>query len=240
MAGLALVGFVALTGQRAAGFGLVAGLMALLILTAKSLSRGLLRASILVLAFALLTIIVKPPNVEDVWSNDETQTVTTVLSHTQRGLLAPTDEESFRERIKNWTFLLTEVIPFRPVGAGIGAGSLSEWRFNKGPGEAMPIDSSILLNGITCGIAAMLLFAWILARATWLSLRNVRRVQPDDPTLRIKRIIMAIMFALVLNSIFGLTFTLYSIAPLVWLFMGWISAENQKTRHNDGREVITI
>src|SRR5437764_1565048 len=72
LAGLALVGFVALTGQRAAGFGLVAGLMALLILTAKSLSRGLLRSSILVLAFALLTIIVKPPNVEDIWSNDET------------------------------------------------------------------------------------------------------------------------------------------------------------------------
>jgi hypothetical protein len=50
---------------------------------------------------------------------------------------------------------------------------------------------------------------------------------------------------LVLNSIFGLTFTLYSVAPLVWLFIGWISAESisrraENSREDNEREIITI
>jgi uncharacterized membrane protein len=30
---------------------------------------------------------------------------------------------------------------------------------------------------------------------------------------------------LILNSLFGNTFTLYSVAPIGWLLIGWISAE---------------
>jgi hypothetical protein len=47
------------------------------------------------------------------------------------------------------------------------------------------------------------------------------------------------MFALVLNSIFGLTFTLYSVAPLAWMLIGWISAESLREPQTD-REIITI
>ena len=50
----------------------------------------------------------------------------------------------------------------------------------------------------------------------------------------------ASLVAALVNSVFGLTFTLYSIAPLVWLFIGWISAESLKSRRVDEREVITI
>ena len=240
LAGLTLIAFVALTGQRAAAFGLVAGLIALAVFTARSVSRAMLRATVLLLPFVLLTVLIKPPEVEEMWSNDETQTVTTVLSHTQRGMLKPAGEESFQERMTNWTFLLTQAIPQRPLGAGLGAGALGEWRFSKGRDELPPIDSSILVNGVTCGIFAMLLFVWILLRATWFSVGNARRALAHDPGWRPKRIIMAIMFALLVNSVFGLTFTLYSIAPLVWLFIGWISAETLKSRRVDEREVITI
>ncbi len=30
---------------------------------------------------------------------------------------------------------------------------------------------------------------------------------------------------LILNSFFGLTFSIYSAAPIAWLLIGWISAE---------------
>jgi len=55
-----------------------------------------------------------------------------------------------------------------------------------------------------------------------------------------RRIVAAIMPALILNSIFGLTFTLYSVAPLAWLFIGWISAETLRTRREREREIISI
>ena len=240
MAGFALISFVALTGQRAAVFGLVLGLAVLFMLGARSLSKAIVRLTVLLLPFAMMMVLFKAPEVEEMWSNDETQTVTTVLSHMQRGVLKPAGEESFQERMKNWTFLLTEVIPYRPLGAGIGAASLSEWRFNKSGDELPPIDSSILLHGIACGIPGLLLFVWILSRATWFSLQAARRADAQDHNSTTKRTITAIMFALILNSVFGLTFTLYSIAPLVWLFMGWISAETLRIRRGHEREIVTI
>jgi hypothetical protein len=239
-AGVVLTGFVALTGQRAAVFGLVLGLLALFALGARSLPNALVRVAVILLPFVLATALIKAPEAEEMFSNDETQTFSTVLSHTQRGVLKPAGEESFQERVKNWTFLLTEVIPYRPFGAGIGAGSLSEWRFNQSFDDLPPIDSSILQHGITCGFLGMFLFVWILSRAIWLSLRGARQQDEDDQTRTTKRIIAAIMLALVLNSVFGLTFTLYSVAPLAWLFIGWISAETLKARNETARETIVI
>jgi len=43
-----------------------------------------------------------------------------------------------------------------------------------------------------------------------------------------------------LNSVFGLTFTIYSVAPIAWLLIGWISAETTRTRREAGREIIEI
>jgi hypothetical protein len=241
LAGIGLTGFVALTGQRAAMFGLVLGLLVLMVLGARTFAKAILRVTALLLPMALLFVLVQAPTADDMWSGDDSQKVSTVLSHTQRGMLKPAGEESFQERVTNWTFLLTEVIPFRPLGAGIGAGSLSEWRFSGNADELPPIDSSILYHGITCGIAGLLLFVWILSRATWFSVKLARRAEPDGGISTHKRIVAAIMFALVLNSVFGLTFTLYSIAPLAWLFIGWLSAETLKARREENeREVFTI
>ena len=133
------------------------------------------------------------------------------------------------------------MIPYRPLGAGLGAGSLGEVRFQS-DSDLPPIDSFILVVAIACGIPGALLFVWILGRATWLSAKNARA--PDDRDMTTRRIVAALMPALVLNSIFGLTFTLYAVAPLAWLLMGWISRETLRIREAIGeaeaREIITI
>ena len=239
IAGISLTGFVALTGQRAAVFGLIVGLVALVLLGARSLSGAMVRTAILLLPVVLLVVFMQAPAAEDMWSNDPNQTVSTVLSHTQRGVLKPGKEESLQVRLDNWTYLVTDVIPYRPLGAGIGAGSLSEWRFNQGS-ELPPIDSSILGHAIACGIPGLLLFVWILSRSTWFSMRAARRATPDDANANVKRIVASLMVALVLNSMFGLTFTLYSVAPLAWLLIGWISAETLREQNDKERELITI
>lgn len=238
-AGIALCVFVAFSAQRAALFGMAFGVIALLLLSARSVTQGLARVMLLLLPFVLLAILVKAPEQNEMWSNDETDKVSTVLEHTQRGMLKPAEEESFKERMTNWTYLITEVIPYRPFGTGIGSGSISELRFSSDAEDLPPIDSSILMQGITCGFLGMLLFIWILFRSTWVSLRDAWSKEQDPERLQTNRIIAALMCALVVNSVFGLTFTLYSIAPLVWLFMGWISVESLK-KHESEREIITI
>jgi len=239
--GLFLVGAVILTGQRTAIFGLLAGIAALILFGARSLPQMILRVGLLVLPIILVLVFVAPPSEEDMWNKSENDTVGTLVSHAQRGTLKPAEEGSFQVRMENWTYLLTSVIPYRPLGAGLGAGSLGEVRFQS-DSDLPPIDSFILVVAIACGIPGALLFVWILGRATWLSAKNARA--PDDRDMTTRRIVAALMPALVLNSIFGLTFTLYAVAPLAWLLMGWISRETLRIREAIGeaeeREIITI
>lgn len=227
--GAALFGGVLLTGERTAVFGTIAGIGMLTLLGARSLPAVALRAGLLLLPIILVLVFVAPPSDEDMWSKGEDETVGTLLSHTQRGTLKPAEEESFQIRLENWRYLLTDVIPYRPLGMGLGAGSLGRARFSN-DGDLPPIDSFILIVAITSGIPAALLFVSILARATWLAWRMARGDEDDPRRATLKRIAAALMPALILNSIFGLTFTLYSVAPIAWLLIGWIGAESLRAK----------
>ena len=238
VAGIVLTGFVALTGQRAAVFGLGFGLVVLVLLGARSFSRVLGRVVLLLIPVILFAVFMQAPTADEMWSNDDDQTVSTVLSHTQRGVLKPAEEESFQIRLQNWGYLVTRVIPYRPLGAGVGAGSLSESKFSE-TYDLPPLDSSILRNAIAVGIPGVLLFVWIIVRALWLSWKGARRALPDEPDALLKRIVAAVFAAIFLNTVFGMAFTLYSVAPIAWLLIGWISARACQTR-DEVREVITI
>jgi len=233
-----LIGAVLLTGQRTAIFGLLVGIGTLVLLGAHSFPRMLTRLGMLLLPIVLIAVFVSAPSEDEMWSKGDNETVSTLLSHTQRGTLKPANEESFQVRLENWTYLLTSVIPYRPLGAGLGAGSLGEVRFHT-ESDLPAIDSFILVVAIACGIPGALLFMWILGRGTWLSIINAR-ASIDDDGATTRRIVAAMMPALILNSIFGLTFTLYSVAPLAWLFIGWISRETVRAREASEREIITI
>jgi hypothetical protein len=239
LCGIALMGAVLLTGQRTAVFGLMIGIGTLVMLGATTFSRAFMRLGLILLPVVLVVAFVSPPTDEEMWSKGDNETVSTLLSHTQRGTLKPAGEESFQVRLENWGYLLTKVIPYRPLGAGLGAGSLGEVRFQS-ESDLPAIDSFILVVAIACGIPGALLFAWILGRATWLSIITARQAPADGSNTATRRIVAAIMPALILNSIFGLTFTLYSVAPLAWLFIGWISVETLKTRRDKEREIIVL
>lgn len=237
LCGAALVGAVLLTGQRTAIFGLLTGVGFLVMVGASSFSRVLLRIGLLLLPIVLVVVFVAPPSEDEMWKKSDNETVSTLLSHAQRGTMKPAEEESFQVRLENWTYLLTSVIPYRPLGAGLGAGSLSEARFNN-ESSLPPIDSFILVVAVGCGIPGALIFMWILGRSNWLAIANARA--PENGDVATYRIVAAIMPALVLNSIFGLTFSLYSVAPLAWLFIGWISRERLRLQQEPEREIITI
>jgi len=59
-----------------------------------------------------------------------------------------------------------------------------------------------------------------------MSWRSFRRAGAGSSEQKVWRIAATLMPVLILNSLFGNTFTLYSVAPIGWLLIGWISAEH--------------
>ncbi len=217
------------TGQRTAIFGLLLGIACLVLLGARGMRGVAVRLTMLLIPLVLVMIIAKPPAEDDMWSREETDKVGTLLSHTQRGTLQPTGEESLYVRFEVWKDLVTNVIPYRPLGSGTGAGSLGALKFSDNV-EETAIDNFVLVLAVAGGIPAALLFLWILGRATLFAFRQTRRAAPNSSTAVTARIIAALMPVFVLNNIFGLTFSLYAVAPIGWLIIGWISAEEGRAR----------
>jgi hypothetical protein len=246
--GAALMLMLMLTGQRTAIFGLILGGFVLLMLGAKTWRAAAVRLFLVLAPAILVAVLVQVPTNDDMLSHGSDDKMGAVLSHSARGTLRPGEEESLQERLKNWTFLFTEVIPYRPLGIGIGGTSVGAWRFNADL-DLPPIDSYFISTVLTCGVPAALLFIWILFRATRMSWRISRRLQlrsDDDATqfdatevdwreARVWRIAATLMPVLILNSFFGNTFTLYSVAPVGWLLVGWISAGAQRQKSEPGR-----
>jgi hypothetical protein len=225
LAGATLTVMLLLTGQRTAMFGLILGCMLLLLMGARTWRAAAGRALLVLAPLLLVTVLVKAPTNDDLLSHSEDDRMGAVLSHTVRGTLRPTEEDSLQVRLKNWSYLATDVIPYRPLGLGLGATSLGASRFESEV-DLPPIDSYFISSILTCGLPTAFLLLWILIRATSLSWRAFRLAEPGSAEARVWRIAAALMPVLILNNFFGNTFTLYSVAPIGWLLIGWISAEH--------------
>lgn len=236
--GIALTVMLMFTGQRTAIFGLALGVLILIALGAKTWRGAAARAMLALAPVVLIGVLANAPTSDDMQSLDEEERFGAVLSHSTRGALSPTQEESLQERITIWTYLATEIVPSNPLGMGLGATSLAVGRLDKSA-ALPPVDSYFISSVITCGLPAALLFIAILLRATKTSWRAVRRTERGTPGAQIWRVIAALMPVLILNSLFGNTFTLYAVAPIGWLLVGWISAQElreSKALVNSGSE----
>jgi len=228
LCGAALIGMLLLTGQRTALFGLVLGLVVLFAIGARSGRSAAARVLLILAPVLLIALLAKAPDNDDMLSHGDDEKFQAVLSHSTRGALRPTDEGSLQERFSIWSQLATETIPHNPLGMGLGATSMAVKRFENGE-ELPPIDSYFISSVITAGLPAALLFMWILLRAMFVSFRACRRADAGSADQKIWRVVAGIMPALILNSLFGNTFTLYSVAPIAWLLVGWIGAREMQT-----------
>jgi hypothetical protein len=127
------------------------------------------------------------------------------------------------------------------LGAGLGAGSLSALKYSDGP-QLPNSDNFILVIAVACGIPGALLLVWILFRATRLGFRAARRSYDDTSKGALCRIVASLLPMFVLNNIFGLTFSIYAVAPIAWLLIGWVSAEEGRAQDifNHEAEEMTI
>jgi uncharacterized membrane protein len=61
-----------------------------------------------------------------------------------------------------------------------------------------------------------------------ISWRASRQAEVGSAEAQAWRVAASLMPVLILNSVFGNTFTLYSVAPVAWLLVGWISAQEMR------------
>lgn len=225
LAGLALCGVLIISGQRSSIFGFLFGLATFILMGARNWRIALGRGVLMIVAVLVITMVVKPPSEADMWNKSKEDKVGTMLSHTARGTLQPTKEGSVEDRFNIWTKLLTRNVPAHPFGSGLGAGTVSAMRY---AGVEDPIDSFFLVLVVGCSFPVAILFFWILVRATTISIRNFKQALPEAPEATVRRIVAALMLMLFLNSIFGLTFSIYSTAPIGWMVIGLVCAESAR------------
>ncbi|MFN0122436.1 MAG: O-antigen ligase family protein [Blastocatellia bacterium] len=223
-----LIGVLLITGQRTGIFGLLLALLTLLLLGARGWRQAAGRLGLLLAAGLLLVLAVKAPSSDEMWRMDGDAKVETMLSHTARGTLQPAREESLLARLMIWNRLLSRILPARPFGTGLGAGTVAAARYANPEDELYPIDSFVAVLLVGCSLPAALLFLWILGRGIWLALCLYKRSAPGTDAAMIRRIAAAILPMLLLNSFFGLTFSIYSAAPIAWLLLGWVGAETAR------------
>src|SRR5882672_5465491 len=120
LAGATLTVMLLLTGQRTAMFGLILGCLVLLLLGARTWRAATARVLLAMIPILLVAVLVKAPTNDDMLSHGEDDRMGSVLSHTARGTLRPTEEDSLNERVKNWTWFATDLAPYRPLGIGLG------------------------------------------------------------------------------------------------------------------------
>jgi O-Antigen ligase len=226
LAGLSSV--LVMTGQRTAIFGLAVGLGVFILLGAENWVRVIKRGAIMGITLGVLVLVAKPPSEQEMWSKDKDDKVGTMLSHTTRGTLQPTKEGSLDERFRIWGILVTKIIPARPLGTGISAGTVASARYADVTSELYPIDSFVAVLLVGCSLPVALLFVGILVRIQWIGVRVFKSADSESQAAIVRRIAAAIISMLILNSIFGLTFMIYSAAPIAWMVIGWICSESAR------------
>jgi hypothetical protein len=223
LAGLGTV--LIITGQRTAIFGLVIGVTVFILLGAENWVVVIRRCLLMALPVVVLSLVAKPPSANEMWEKDKDDKFGTMLSHTTRGTLQPTKEGSLDERFRIWGILMTKIVPARPLGTGISAGTVASARYADVTSELYPIDSFIAVLLVGCSLPVALLFVGILVRIQWIGVRVYKSGAAGTHEAIVRRIAAAIISMLILNSFFGLTFLIYSAAPIAWMVIGWICSE---------------
>jgi len=235
-AAAALISLLTLTGQRTSIFGLILGLAILFLTGVRDLRGVVTRATLMLVPFVLVLALTDPLSEDDGFSSDNS--ISTMMTHTSKGLVDPASEGSLKVRLETWTELVTETLPSNPLGTGLGSTTLGATRSQLNDDSA--IDNHFLSLAVSAGIPAALLLLWILIRTLILCFRAWRDSKSGTKEADLWRIILALNATFVLNNFFGTSFTIYSIAPIGWLIIGWVSAACSGTENSNPVDTATV
>ncbi len=232
---ITLAVMLALTGQRSSIFGLFLGLMVLFFTGARSWGSAVGRAAALALVLGIFLFVSSSlmPDEGDLKGDNG---ASTILSHTTKGTLDPANEYSLGARMDTWYMILFSKIPSNPLGNGLGESSLASTREGA---QLPPVDNHFFSIAIAAGVPASLLLLWIFWRGLRTGLRLCREAERGSHEFSIARIVLALVASLLLNNFFGTSFVIYSVAPIGWLLLGWLSARSVENPVEEPAAVLT-
>lgn len=142
--------------------------------------------------------------------------------HTLSGITHPTQESSFKTRIKTWAGITRNAIfglPFGPLGHGLGSTTAAASKFEGG--EYFEADSFFFEITYGSGLIAPVLFLVIVG----LLLRQLAVLCLEEPDRYVYRICFGFLCGFVLSSVFGVSPRDTISGPLGWLMIGWVARE---------------
>lgn len=215
-----------MTAVRSSVFGLAFSVLVLLVIwKVTDIRRVFIRLVLLAVAFVVVMSFVSLPISEFDYRSQSI--FSTMAGHTARGFFNPVDERTFQDRLGRWTYLFTNMVPRNPVGYGLGSTSTAAQKFG---GSGIGTESYILSLFVNSGVVGGLLFLII----TFIALRKGIGLYLRGKTDKVlSSATLSIIAGLTLNNLFGNSFTLYSIAPIGWLLMGWIAREESLKKNVD-------
>ncbi len=215
-----------MTAARSSVFGLAFSVLVLLtIWKVTNIRRVFIRLVLLAVAFVVVMSFVSLPISEFDYRSQSI--FSTMAGHTARGFFNPVGERTFQGRLGRWTYLFTNIIPRNPVGYGLGSTSTAAQKFG---GSGIGTESYLLSLFVNSGVVGGLLFLII----TFIALRKGIGLYLRGKTDKVlSAATLSIVTGLTLNNLFGNSFTLYSIAPIGWLLMGWIAREESLKKNVD-------
>ncbi len=213
--GVICVGVVFLSAIRISAFGLMVSFAVLVVVMAKSRARAVgALAGLALLAFVFTWVAPAISMNEEYASN---VALDAFFGRASRGIVDPLSEGTLWERVDLWLDLFGRIIPQYPLGMGLSVPTLGAWRFDSAVkvGTESYAVALFVATGFIGGGLLLAVFWGIIARMIRLYRRSA------DPVVGI---VTALTAGIIFTSLVGNSLSLYTVGPLGWGLMGWLSA----------------
>jgi hypothetical protein len=141
------------------------------------------------------------------------------IAHTIAGVAHPTQESTFQKRLRTWSYISGRGLAEYPIGRGLGSTTTAARKFSGG--KIFVVDSYFfeIIHGssLAAGILFIVVLVLFFRAAISLSLRF-----RDNLTYKI---IISLLSAVFLGSIFGGSIRDSISGPVAWLLIGWTVRE---------------
>jgi cell division protein FtsW (lipid II flippase) len=216
---LICVGAVFLSAIRISAFGLMVSFTVLVVVMAKSRVRAV--SALLGMAMAALVFSWMAPAISINEEYASNVALDAFFGRASRGIVDPLSEGTLWERIDLWLDLFGRIIPQYPLGMGLSVPTLGAWRFDSAVkvGTESYAVAVFVATGFIGGGLLLAVFGGITARM----MRLYRRAA--DP---IVGIVVALTAGIIFTSLVGNSLSLYTVGPLGWGLMGWLSTREPK------------
>jgi hypothetical protein len=213
---LACTAGLVLAGIRISVFGYLVSVAVLCVVARTSVVGMLARLAGLIVIVTAYVFLAPAPSPAEIYASDVAWRA--FFGHTMRGVSSPLQEETLWIRAELWWNLFTDVIPQYPIGMGLGVPTLGAWRFDSATrvGTESYAIAVFVATGVIGGgllLAALAVISW----RSWI----LCRTRSD----RNAWITCAILGNIVFTSLVANSLSLYTIGPIGWVLMGWVSAQ---------------